>query len=177
MVVFLPLFYLFPDEDVSVSEVVPGTVFAAAGWTVLEYLFRYYVAVAGVGERYGVVGTIVLLVTWLYFSGFVILIGGALNAVLGGRTADVAEYGWGENDAAKSRSPFGDELEAVGEALAAGHSLTLRVGDTEVTLPPPDEYEAEVSAPNRPDSLGGDEVEGHLDLTWVRGRSGGDDEV
>ncbi|WP_415383273.1 amphi-Trp domain-containing protein [Halosimplex sp. TS25] len=104
------------------------------------------------------------------------MLGGALNAVLGGQSADVAEYGWGENDAAKARSAFGEELEAV-ERLATGHSFTLRVGDAEVTLPPPDEYEAEVSAPNRPESLGGEEVEGHLDLTWVRGRSGGDDEV
>ncbi|WP_436925304.1 YhjD/YihY/BrkB family envelope integrity protein [Halosimplex amylolyticum] len=170
VIVFLPLFYLFPDEDVTVREVVPGTVLAAVGWTLLEYLFRYYVAVASVGERYGIVGTILLLVTWLYFSGFVILIGAAFNAVLAGRSADRSEAGWGEDREAKERAPFAEELETIDDGLAAGRSLTVRVGDDEVTLPPPEEYETNVSAPDRPEKLGGEEVQGHLDMTWARGR-------
>ncbi|WP_459193466.1 YhjD/YihY/BrkB family envelope integrity protein [Halosimplex sp. J119] len=169
-VVFLPLFYLFPDEDVTVREVVPGTVFAAVGWTLLEYLFRYYVAVASVGERYGILGTVLLLVTWLYFSGFVILVGAALNAVLAGRSADCSEAGWGEDREAKAHTPFAEGLETIEDALAAGQSLTVTVGGDEVRLPPPEEYETDVSAPDRPDELGGEEVEGHLDMTWSRGR-------
>ncbi|PSQ28709.1 hypothetical protein BRD06_03800 [Halobacteriales archaeon QS_9_67_15] len=162
VVVFLPLFYRFPDEDVTVREVVPGTV--------LEFLFRYYVAVVGVGERYGILGTVVVLVTWLYFSGFVVLLGAALNAVLAGRSADCSEAGWGEDREAKERSPFGEELETIEDGLDAGRSLTVRVGDDEVTLPPPEEYETDVSAPDRPEELGGEEVEGHLTMTWARGR-------
>jgi membrane protein len=170
LVVFLPLFYLFPDEEVTVREVVPGTVLAAVGWTVLEFLFRYYVAVVGVGERYGVLGTVVLLVTWLYFSGFVVLLGAALNSVLAGRSADCSEAGWGEDREAKERSSFGEELETIEDGLDDGRSLTVRVGDDEVTLPPPEEYETDVAAPDRPEELGGEEVEGHLTMTWARGR-------
>ncbi|PSP70502.1 hypothetical protein BRC79_02155 [Halobacteriales archaeon QH_8_67_27] len=170
VVVFLPLFYLFPDEEVTVREVVPGTVLAAVGWTVLEFLFRYYVAVVEVGERYGILGTVVLLVTWLYFSGFVVLLGAALNAVLAGRSADCSEAGGGEDREAKERSPFGEELETIEDGLDDGRSLTVRVGDDEVTLPPPEEYETDVAAPDRPEELGGEEVEGHLTMTWARGR-------
>lgn len=170
-IVFLPLFYLFPDEDVTVREVVPGTVLAAVGWTVLEFLFRYYVAVASVGERYGVLGTILLLVTWLYFSGFVLLLGAALNAVLAGRSADVAEAGWGENRDAKERAPFTEPLRRIEKGLAAGKPFSVGIDGSSVDLPTPDEYESTVSAPDRPESLGGEEVEGRLVLRWVYGRS------
>jgi membrane protein len=170
-VVFLPLFYLFPDEDVTVREVVPGTLLAAAGWTVLEFLFRYYVAVASVGERYGVLGTILLLVTWLYFSGFVLLLGAAVNAVLAGRSADASEAGWGENRNAKERAPFTEPLRRIDDGLAGGKPFSVSIDGSTVDLPTPDEYETQVSAPDRPESLGGEEVEGRLVLRWVYGRS------
>lgn len=169
-VVFLPLFYLFPDEDVTVREVVPGTLFTAAGWTVLELLFRYYVGFSSIGERYGVVGTVLLLVTWLYFSGFVLLLGASLNAVLAGRSSDVAELGWGEDEDAKYRASFTAPLERIQRAFDDGEQVVVRVGSDEFDLPPPDEYEANVSAPNRPDSLGGEEVDGSLVLRWIDGR-------
>lgn len=173
-IVFLPLFYLFPDEDVTVREIVPGTILAAVGWTVLEFLFRYYVAVASVGERYGVLGTVLLLLTWLYFSGFVLLVGAAVNAVLAGRSVDSSEAGWGENRDAKERAPFTDPLRRIEDALDAGEPLSVAVRDESVALPTPDEHEVTVSAPNRPESLGGDEVEGRLILRWVYGRSVGE---
>jgi len=173
-IVFLPLFYLFRDEDVTVREVLPGTVLAAGGWTVLEFLFRYYVAVASVGERYGVLGTVILLLTWLYFSGFVLLLGAALNAVLAGRSADTAEAGWGENRDAKERAPFTDPLRRIEKGLAAKEPFSVSIDGEAVDLPTPDESEVTVSAPDRPESLGGDEVEGRLVLRWVYGRSVGE---
>ena len=173
-IVFLPLFYLFPDEDVTVREVLPGTVFAAGGWTVLELLFRYYVGFSSVGERYGIVGSVLLLITWLYFSGFVLLLGAALNAVLAGRSANVSELAWGTNDDAKARAPFTEPLERIAAEFEAGKDIVVRIGDDEFTLPPPDEHHCDVSAPDRPDSLGGEEVEGELVLRWVHGRSVGE---
>ena len=173
-IVFLPLFYLFPDEDVTVREIVPGTLFTAVGWTVLEQLFRYYVGLSSIGERYGVVGTVLLLVTWLYFSGFVLLLGAALNAVIAGRSADVAEGGWGENEDAKRRAAFTEPLERIRAGFDAGERVAVRVGDDEFDLPPPDSHEATVSAPNRPDALGGEQVDGSLVLRWVYGRSVGE---
>ncbi|WP_225332844.1 YihY/virulence factor BrkB family protein [Halomicrobium urmianum] len=169
-VVFLPLFYLFPDEDVTVREVLPGTALAAVGWTLLEFLFRYYVAVASVGERYGVFGTIILLVTWLYFSGFVLLLGAALNAVLSGRSADVSESGWGVNEEARAAAPFTEPLERIDAGLDDGEPLSAALDDVAADLPTPDEHEVRIAAPDRPEALGGDEVEGNLHLRWVYGR-------
>ena len=85
-VAFLPLYYVLPGIDLPVSEALPGAVFAAVGWTALQTGFRIYAAFAGSYEAYGVVGGVLLLVTFLYFGGLVLLVGAVLNAVLAGRT-------------------------------------------------------------------------------------------
>jgi YihY family inner membrane protein len=83
--VFLPLYLVFPDREIGVREAVPGAVFAAIGWTVLQTVFRLYAGTAGSYEAYGVLGGILLLVTFLYLAGLLLLIGAVLNAVLAGR--------------------------------------------------------------------------------------------
>lgn len=84
-VAFLPVYYVLPGIDLPVSEALPGAVFAAVGWTALQTGFRIYAAFAGSYEAYGVVGGVLLLVTFLYFGGLVLLVGAVLNAVLAGR--------------------------------------------------------------------------------------------
>jgi YihY family inner membrane protein len=81
---FLPLYYFLPGE-IEVREAVPGTLFAAVGWTLLETGFRIYAASAGSYDGYGVLGAVLLLVTFLYFGGLILLVGVVLNAVLAGR--------------------------------------------------------------------------------------------
>ena len=82
---FFPIYYVFPDLDLSVREVVPGVLTAAVGWTVLQTLFQLYVVLVDGREVYGVLGGILLLLTWLYLGGFLLLLGGVVNAVLAGR--------------------------------------------------------------------------------------------
>ncbi len=86
VVAFLPMYYVFPDADVSVREAVPGAVFAAVGWTLLATAFGAYARyAAGRFAVYGVLGAMLLLVTWFYLAGAVVLVGGVVNAVLAGR--------------------------------------------------------------------------------------------
>jgi YihY family inner membrane protein len=87
VVAFLPLYYILPDADVSVREVLPGTVFAAVGWAVLGTAFGVYAQQAG-GSVTGALGALLLLMTWFYLSGILILTGAVINAVTGGRTGD-----------------------------------------------------------------------------------------
>jgi YihY family inner membrane protein len=82
---FLPLYYILPNADVSVREVLPGTVFAALGWAGLGTVFGLYAQQAG-GSVAGALGALLLLVTWFYFSGVLVLTGAVVNAVLAGRT-------------------------------------------------------------------------------------------
>ena len=85
VVAFLPLYYILPDADVTVREVLPGTVFAAVGWSVLGTGFGIYAQEVG-GSFAGALGALLLLMTWFYLSGILILTGAVINAVTGGRT-------------------------------------------------------------------------------------------
>lgn len=84
-IVFLPMFYLFPDADVSLVETLPGTAFTAGGWTVSQVLFGVYTRTSGWEQLYGAAGAFLLLLTWLYIGAFVLLVGAVLNAVLADR--------------------------------------------------------------------------------------------
>jgi membrane protein len=84
-VALFPLYYVFPDVDVSVREVLPGTVVAAIGWTILQAVFQFYVAVSATNQLYGAIGGVILLLTFLYLGAAVLLLGGATNVVLAGR--------------------------------------------------------------------------------------------
>ena len=86
VVAFLPLYTIIPDVPVGVREGLPGAVFAAVGWAILSAGFGLYAQLStGVA---GALGAVLLLVTWFYFSGILVLTGAVLNAVLAGRGED-----------------------------------------------------------------------------------------
>ncbi|ELZ28771.1 ribonuclease BN [Halogeometricum pallidum JCM 14848] len=84
---FFPMYYLFPEIDVEPRAVLPGTIVGAVGWAVLQVLFQVYVSVSGGGGN--LIASILLLVTWLYFSGVILLLGAVVNAVAIGRTDEI----------------------------------------------------------------------------------------
>ena len=84
-VVFFPMYYLFPQADVSAVEVLPGTAFAALTWTILALGFRVYVATSESVALFGLAGAILLILTWVYLGGLCLLVGAVLNAVLADR--------------------------------------------------------------------------------------------
>ena len=79
---FLPIYYVLPPVDVSMREVLPGAAIAAGGWVILQIGFRIYAANATRYAAYGLIGAVLLFVTWLYFASIVVLLGGAVTAVL-----------------------------------------------------------------------------------------------
>ncbi|MXR19220.1 YihY/virulence factor BrkB family protein [Halobacterium bonnevillei] len=79
---FLPIYYVLPPVDVSIREVLPGAAVSAGGWVILQLGFRIYAANATRYAAYGLIGAVLLFVTWLYFASIVVLLGGAVNAVL-----------------------------------------------------------------------------------------------
>ncbi|OYR76080.1 hypothetical protein DJ71_18615, partial [Halorubrum sp. E3] len=89
-VVFLPMYYLLPQPAIGIREALPGAVFAAVGWTLLQAGFQVYAAGAAQYQVYGVIGGILLLVTWLYLAAVVVVIGGVVNVVLAGRGDRIA---------------------------------------------------------------------------------------
>jgi len=94
-VVFLPMYYLLPEPDIAFREALPGAAVAALGWTLLQAGFQVYAASAGQFQVYGVIGGILLLVTWLYLAAVVVVTGGVVNVVLAGRDGVVPASGAG----------------------------------------------------------------------------------
>lgn len=114
---FFPMYYYFPDVDVSPRQVVPGVLVAAVGWMALQSLFRVYVGFAADSDAAGPVGAILLLLTWLYFGALVLLAGGVINAVGTG----YLEPGDNEDGAGSmadgDREPYVDDRDRVRERL------------------------------------------------------------
>ena len=94
-VVFLPMYYLLPQPRVGLREALPGAAIAAVGWTLLQTGFQVYAASAGQYQVYGVIGGILLLVTWLYLAAVVVVVGGVVNVVLAGRDRTIPASGAG----------------------------------------------------------------------------------
>ena len=84
---FLPMYYVFPDADLSVREVLPGTVFAALGWAAFQALFQVYLAFSDPSAG-SVFGGVIVVVTYLYFSAVVLLLGAVINAVTGDHSSE-----------------------------------------------------------------------------------------
>ena len=163
----LPMFYVFPDEDVSLREVVPGALVAGAGWTLLSFGFQLY-AVSTSKAAYGIVGVIILLITWLYFGGLVLLFGAAVNAVLAGRSEDVGDIAWEQapgGDPTENDAAFVGPLEDLEGALD-DREVRIESGDATVELPPPDEASVTVTTVERPAVLGGSRESGEVRLRW-----------
>jgi len=114
---FLPIFYRFPDKDVTVREVLPGTVLAAVGWTVMQAAFQLYAGVAST-SAYGVIGGVILLVTFLYFAGAIVILGAVVNVVL-----------------ADNRTAGGEQVATVGPVPQGASATSYRQfqGDREPT--------------------------------------------
>ncbi|WP_290818692.1 YihY/virulence factor BrkB family protein [Halovivax sp.] len=114
-IAFYPMFYYFPDAPVTRREILPGVVVAAAGWAALQGLFQVYVALAGAGGG-EILGAILLLLTWLYFGGLVLLVGAVVNAARGGYLSDL-EAVEGVADGAEDDVGRADEVSAGYDAV------------------------------------------------------------
>jgi membrane protein len=75
------VYYFGPNAEQAWVWVTPGSIVATALWLVGSLLFRIYVVHFDAYETtYGTVGGVIILLTWLYLLGFVIVIGAQMNA-------------------------------------------------------------------------------------------------
>jgi membrane protein len=72
-----------PDVRQRFVLVAPGAVVGALVWVLMTWGFGQYVSAFGSYDvTYGSLGGILILLTWLYLSGFITLAGGQLNAAV-----------------------------------------------------------------------------------------------
>jgi membrane protein len=146
-VTLFPMYYVFPDTDVSVREVLPGTVFAGVGLAAFESLFRVYLGWSGKQPDESVLAAILVFLTWLYVSGFVVLIGAAVNAVLSNRSADVSIEpvigGVADGETRSNRDELLADLDEVERLFEDPDSVTVNASEGSVNLPAPQSVSVE----------------------------------
>ncbi|MEW8955356.1 YihY/virulence factor BrkB family protein [Clostridium sp.] len=81
--VFILLYVFTPCKRQKWINVLPGAVFTTIGWIITSLGFSFYVNnFANYSRVYGGIGAVVVLMTWLYLSSLIILLGGEVNAFL-----------------------------------------------------------------------------------------------
>lgn len=80
-VMFTGLYWIAPNVKLRCRSAFPGAAFATFGWMIASLGLSFYVGNFGnYSLTYGSIGTVIVLMIWLYISAFIIIIGGEINA-------------------------------------------------------------------------------------------------
>ena len=130
-VVFLPIYYVFPDSGVGAWEALPGAVFAGGGWTLLSLGFSVYATRAASFQLYGIIGAVLVILTWFYFGGLLVLLGAALNSVLAGRKDRQLQHGGRRNTTQRMSDSDESPEDVTAEAGDDGESARVSTVESE----------------------------------------------
>lgn len=77
------IYYFTPDVEQDWKWISPGSVIAIPVWIIASLAFAFYVNNFGsYNKTYGSIGAVIILLFWLYISGFIVLAGAEVNAVV-----------------------------------------------------------------------------------------------
>ena len=82
---FAFLYRYLPDRPVVWRQALSGGLVTAALFALGRYAIGLYIAAAAPGSAYGSMGTLVIMVIWIYYASVVFLVGALLTAVIGER--------------------------------------------------------------------------------------------
>jgi membrane protein len=84
------MFYFLPNVRQHKGYALVGASVATVLWIIATLLFRLYIAHFPPNQAYGLIGGVIILLTWMYYSMFVVLIGGELASELQHGTGAIA---------------------------------------------------------------------------------------
>ena len=77
------IYFFTPDVEQKWKWISPGSVVAIPSWILVSLGFSYYINnFSSYDKTYGSLGAVIILLLWLYISGFIILCGAVINAVI-----------------------------------------------------------------------------------------------
>jgi len=83
VILALALYLLTPVNYLTIRQALPGAIFFSAGWMTVTKLFQFYVArYDRYNPTYLALASIIMLLTWMYLTCLLLLLGGKLNAIL-----------------------------------------------------------------------------------------------
>jgi len=79
----LALYLLTPENYLTIRQALPGAIFFSVGWITVTKLFQFYVAKYDrYNPTYLALASIIVLLTWMYLTCLLLLLGGKLNVIL-----------------------------------------------------------------------------------------------
>jgi membrane protein len=89
LLVWALLYWLLPDTDAPLRIFTPGAIAGVALWLGVTKLFAFYLdRFASYQATYGALAGVIVLLTWLWLSNLVLLLGAEINDVLADLRAD-----------------------------------------------------------------------------------------
>ncbi len=86
------LYFAAPNRPMRWRLITPGAVFALLAWLLISYSFKWYVTrIANYTLTYGSLGSVIVLMLWLYLTSIAILMGGEINGLLERRKSNPVE--------------------------------------------------------------------------------------
>ncbi len=87
-------YHLLPDVEQEFKLITPGSVTGAILWLLATWGFTFYAEHFGnYNVAYGSIGGVVILLTWLYISGLIFMLGGEMNAIIERASAEGKDNG------------------------------------------------------------------------------------
>ena len=79
----LALYLLTPENYLTIRQALPGAIFFSFGWIIVTKLFQIYVArYDRYNPTYLALASLIVLLTWMYLTCLLLLLGGKLNAIV-----------------------------------------------------------------------------------------------
>lgn len=128
------LYYAGPNIEQSFRWISPGSIIATVLWLAATAAFGIYLQFSNPGSAYGVVGSVLVLLFFLYMTGVIFLIGAEVNALIAKKyDPEVIE-----DLATKPEATPEARAEAREQGGGGGkHSIRLPGSDDEVITGPP----------------------------------------
>lgn len=85
--VFSFTYWRMPARRLRYGQQWPGAIFCAVSWSVFSVIFSFYVSFSNRFGAYGLIGTVIVAMIWLYYCFYFLLLGGYINHYIAERRA------------------------------------------------------------------------------------------
>ncbi len=83
ILIFASIYRYTPSKMLRWREVIPGAIACTIGWLVVSLGFSFYINnFSNYSKIYGGLGAVIILITWLYLTSIILIIGGEINSLI-----------------------------------------------------------------------------------------------
>ena len=86
--VFSFTYWRMPARKLGYFQQWPGAIFCALSWVLFSVIFSAYVSLSGYFGAYGVIGTVMVAMVWVYYCFYFLLLGGYINHYIARRRTE-----------------------------------------------------------------------------------------